>query len=92
MITQKKTFGFSVARRRTRRFVIVAYWCVMTAVCIGFLYHQHRHGADDLSFIYICQCLFFLAALLGGIRSGGFVKPFRGVHFDPMMESGATQT
>ena len=92
MIATNKILGFSVARRSSRRALVTAYGCFLVAACYAFLRHQARHGFDDRSVLFAIQFLFFLTALLGGIRAGGVVKPFRGVHWVPLLERGNPQS
>jgi hypothetical protein len=92
MISSNRILGFSVARRGTRRALVLVYWSFLALSCVAFLIHQARHGFDGGSVVFTLQFLVFLTALLGGVRAGGFVKPFRGVHLVPLMESGGLQS
>lgn len=77
--TTNKLFGFTVARRRTRRILVVAYCCAIAAFAGAFLLDQTRHSLDAFGIIIALQMLTNLPALLGGVRAGGVVKPYRGI-------------
>jgi hypothetical protein len=95
MIAESSPFPwFSTARRRTRRIVVAAYWMVALGtfgVCqwAQFFRPGHNSGADLL---FPVQIIVFLPAILGGVRAGGMVKPFGGVHFAPIYEREDMQT
>jgi hypothetical protein len=89
MISTNKPLGFSIARQGKRRGLLVAYWCaILACLCIlmgGFI----RGGlAAQMAF----NALIWLPILLGGVVSGGLVKPFNGIHFTSLQESGKVQT
>jgi hypothetical protein len=82
MISTTKMLGFSVARRRTRRFLVAAYWCAITLLCHAF---QHQYSSNGIN--YSCVSLVFscivFTGILGGVRGGGPVRAFRGVRWIP---------
>jgi len=95
MIAESSPFPwFSTARRRTRRLIVVAYWIV--ALCVfGIVQWKEvlRPGhLDGLGLLFPLQAIIFLPAILGGVRAGGMVKPFRGVHWAPSQQHDETQT
>jgi hypothetical protein len=89
-----RPLGFSMAKRRTRRWLVVGYWVLIVAL---YALMQRadtvnpRH-IDFFHLFYPLQLLIFLPALLGGVRHGGLVKHFRGIHFVPLQERDDTQT
>jgi hypothetical protein len=90
--TTNRLFGFSVARRGTRRFLVVLYWVAIAAFAIAFLLDQMRHTLDVFGIIIAMQLLINLPSLLGGVRAGGAVKPYRGVRFAPLLDRDDLQT
>jgi hypothetical protein len=72
--------------------LVIGYWCFVVFACFAFLLHQAHHGVEDMGLLFMIQTFLFLPALLGGVRGGGLVKPFRGVHWVPMQEGGGVQT
>jgi hypothetical protein len=90
MISTQKVLGFSIARRHTRRALVIGYWCWLVALCFAFALHRARHGAEVWRVLVVFQFLFAGTAVLGGVRAGGFVKPFRGVRWYAL--GGGTQT
>jgi hypothetical protein len=95
MIAESSPFPwFSTARRRTRRIIVAAYWLValgIVGVCQWAQYFRPGHNPVG-GLIFPLQILVFLPAILGGVRAGGMVKPFSGVHFVPLYDRDATQT
>ena len=81
MISDTRTaWGLSVTRRSTRRWIVVSYWLMTAFYTCAILMHAIRHHGSfgSLSLVYV---LLWLPAFLGGVRSGGAVKPFRKVYF-----------
>lgn len=81
MISETRTtWGWSVTRRSTRRWIVAGYWLMTAFWAIAILMHSIRHHGSfaNLSLVYV---LLWLPAFLGGVRSGGAVKPFRKVYF-----------
>jgi hypothetical protein len=89
MISTNKICGFSLLRRSTRRGLVVTYWCAMLLCSFAFLGHENFTAIGALLAL---QMLFLLPQVLGGVRTGGIVKPFRGVHFVPLQERDDVQT
>jgi len=84
---------FSTARRRTRRFVVVVYWIAILAAFsiiqwVNIFRPSHMNG---IGLLLPLQIIVFLPAILGGVRAGGLVKPFQGVHWVPLPEREQTQ-
>ncbi|HTZ89746.1 MAG TPA: hypothetical protein VMA71_05370 [Alloacidobacterium sp.] len=90
--TTNKLFGFSVARRSTRRILVVVYWLCIAAFTCAFLFDQMRHTLDVFGIIIALQILTNLPSLLGGVRAGGVIKPYRGVKWAPLMDRDEVQT
>lgn len=90
--TTSKLFGFSVARRSTRRFLVVLYWLGIAAFAVAFLLDQMRHTLDVFGIIIAMQIFINLPSLLGGVRAGGVIKPYRGVRFAPLLDRDEVQT
>ena len=95
MIAESSPFPwFSTARRRTRRLIVVAYWIV--ALCVfGIVQWKEvllpgHLGA--LGLLFPLQAIIFLPAVLGGVRAGGIVKPFRGARWVPSPQRDEAQT
>ena len=85
---------FSTASRRTRRIVVVAYW-VVAVILLGIMQwaEAFRPGRlSDLSLLFPLYVLTFLPAILGGVRVGGMVKPFRGARWVPLTDRDEMQT
>jgi len=87
-------FGLTIGLRRTRRWLVAGYWLLITASFVPLelgeskaLTHTLR-GAPLLPL----QILVFLPALLGGVRTGGLVKPFRGTRWVPLLEDNTPLT
>jgi hypothetical protein len=83
MITTNRMLGISVARRNTRRVIVVLYWSFLVVFSWGFMHHHAHQGFDNLLTFNDLLLAALLPALLGGVRAGGPVKPFRGVHWIP---------
>ena len=77
MISAVRVFGASLERRSVRRWIVALYWCGIAAISLAFLWHTFRHHGFFLESNLVI-ILYFLPALLGGVRAGGAVKPFRG--------------
>ena len=92
MITSNKGLRFMVGNRTRRRTLVAFYWSFIALACFAFLRHQERHGVVDLGMLFVLETVVVLPGLLGGVRGGGLVKPFRGVHWVPMLEQGDVQT
>jgi hypothetical protein len=95
MIVESSPFiWFSTARRNTRRLIVALYWAIVLSLfgisqwCDVFR-PGHMHAPDLLFPLYLIA---FLPAILGGVRAGGMVKPFRGTHWVPLPERDYTQT
>lgn len=87
-------FGLSMARRSTRRALVVGYWLLIALFFVLYEWATAKaltRGRIGQPLLPL-QVLFFLPALLGGVRMGGAVKPFRGVHWVPLQEREETQT
>jgi hypothetical protein len=85
MISETRTtWGVSINRRSTRRWIVAGYWLMTAFFAFAMLMHSIRHHGSfaSMSLVY---ALFWLPAFLGGVRAGGAVKPFRKAHF-PMEE------
>jgi hypothetical protein len=92
MISTNQGLRFLVGSRSRRRMLVVGYGCFLAFLCFAFLRYQTRHGSEDMGLWFVFQLLAVLPGLLGGVRGGGLVKPFRGVHWVPMQEQGGVQT
>lgn len=84
------TWGWSVNRRSDRRRLEVGYWIFVVALTAAFLRFGNIHGT--FANPWMVYALFFLPALLGGVRAGGAVKPFRGLRWVPLNDRDSTQT
>ncbi len=74
----RNLWGWSINRRSTRRWIVVFYWLLVALIAYATLCYTIRHGGAFLG-IQIIQILVLLPALLGGVRAGGAIKPFRGL-------------
>jgi hypothetical protein len=95
IVEQYKIFGVPVSQRRTRRVLVVGYWCLVAFFCRVFLLHQAHHGIEDMGPWIVLPAIFNLSGLLGGVRAGGAVKPFSGAHWisnSPSTAGEGTQT
>lgn len=92
MISTNQGLRVLVGSRYKRRMWVAGYWCFVALDCFLFLRYQTRHGVDNIGLPFVIQTLLVLPGLLGGVRAGGLVKPFRGVHWIPMQEQGEVQT
>jgi hypothetical protein len=80
MISADSTlFGHSLARRRTRRWLVGAFWGgLVPLLCVGFqLIFINDHNQNGIAMLLAVQSIFWIGSLLGGVRAGGLVKPFR---------------
>jgi len=71
--------GWSIKKRYQRRRLVVIHWACF-AMCIVLFWLtilRHNHALDTSYLIF----LLMFPAMLGGVRAGGAVKPFRGVHW-----------
>ena len=84
MISTVRILGTSLARRSVRRWIVALYWCGIAAISLAFLLHTVRHHGLFLGSNLVI-ILYFLPALLGGVRTGGAVKPFRGIVWAPLI-------
>ena len=47
-------------------------------LCVGFLhFYVNAHGSNNFALQLPFQSIFWIVILLGGVRAGGWVKPFR---------------
>jgi hypothetical protein len=81
--TSEELFGFSIARRSTRRVLVVAYYCAMAFGLYELLFNSDSKASGLGTYIVGIVVLINLPLCLGGVRRGGFVKPFRGVKWNP---------
>lgn len=79
MIESRTVLGISFGHQRARRWAVAIYWSWVTIFSIAFLHHQAREGLDGLNALLVVLMIANLSALLGGVRSGGAVKPFLAV-------------
>jgi hypothetical protein len=89
MISTNKPFGLSFARRRTRRALVVAYWCFIAVYSCAFL---PRGNFNWFGVLIAVQVFIQIPQMLGGVRAGGMVKPFRGIHWVPLQKSEDVQS
>jgi len=68
----EKPFGFSIARRSTRRIVVIAYAALMGIGIYEFLIRQNFRGLGNFG-----PWLYLIPLMLGGVTRDGLVKPFR---------------
>ena len=85
---------FSTTRRRTRRIAVVVYWIAVLGFFgaiqwIEIFRPSHMHG---IGLLVPLQTIVCLPAILGGVRAGGMVKPFRGTHWVALPDRDAPQT
>jgi hypothetical protein len=81
MIAAESTlFGHSLARRQTRRWLMVAFWGgLVPLLCVGFrelFVNARATNALNIAGLFILL-ISSITTLLGGARAGGWVKPFR---------------
>jgi hypothetical protein len=67
----EKAIGFSIARRSTRRMVVIAYVVLMAAGIYELLIRQDFRGLGIFG-----PLLYLIPLMLGGVRRDGLVKPF----------------
>jgi hypothetical protein len=89
-----RPFGLSLARRATRRWLVAGYWIVVCAwlglaLWCAWDEGNERHTAN---FVHVLWLLFFVPPLLGGVKHGGLVKPYRGVRWASLQEQGSVST
>jgi len=92
--TAVRPFGLSLALRTTRRWLVVGYWLLVALLFVLMELDESKalrrgHGLQPL---FPLQVLVFVPALLGGVKVGGPVKPFRGAHWVPQLERQEIQT
>jgi hypothetical protein len=87
----RSSWGYSVGRRNRRRGIVIAYWIATGVVLAGFVRHSLAHQGVFVS-PGLFNILIFLPAVLGGVRAGGAVKPFRGIRWTPVDSGDGTQT
>jgi hypothetical protein len=81
MISADSTlFGHSLARRRTRRWLVGVFWGgLVPLLCVGFqgcfFIARGSFALNTLNFALLV--IFWITIYLGGVRAGGWVKPFR---------------
>lgn len=90
--TKNQPLGFFASRRNTRRWIVAVYWLLVLGFTSAFLRHQFRHAFDAIAILYTIQVLINIPAILGGVRAGGLVKPFRGVRWAPLIDRDDIQT
>ena len=83
IFTSEKPLGFSIARRSVRRVLVVAYHCIMAFALYELLFNSGAKASGLGTYILGIVVLINLPLCLGGVRRGGFVKPFRGVKWNP---------
>jgi hypothetical protein len=74
----RNLWGWSINRRSTRRWIVVAYWLFVALVVYAIPHYTLRHNGAFLGFQLI-EILVLLPMLLGGVRAGGAIKSFRGL-------------
>jgi hypothetical protein len=80
--------GISFMRRRTRRWVVAAYWVWVAYFSFLVLRKEFGVGVDGVGALLLVLMVVTFPAILGGVRSGGAVKPFRGLRWiRPMSRS-----
>ncbi len=95
MIVESSPFPwFSVARRRTRRILVAVYWIAVLGVfgVVQWTEIFRPSHIGGLHLLFPLQVIVFLPAILGGVRAGGMVKPFRGVRWAPLDDRDQPQT
>lgn len=81
MINQRTFLGIPLARRRTRRWLVVGYWTSATALlAFGGLLNLARPGwfAQAWYAPFLGLVCGYLGSMLGGNRPGGPVRDFEG--------------
>jgi hypothetical protein len=68
----EKAIGFSIARRSTRRMVVIAY-----AALMGVGIYEIPIRGNFREFGTLGPLLFLIPLMLGGVRRDGLVKPFQ---------------
>lgn len=84
--TTNRWLGISFGRQQTRRWMVAAYWTCVAAFSYLILRRETTIGLDGMGVLLVLQLLVNLPGILGGVRSGGAVKPFRGMHWVPMTD------
>ncbi len=69
-------WGWSVSRQSTRRRIVIVYWLFTAIFSYLVLVQAVRHHGNFFDAM-LFNILIFLPAMLGGVRAGGMVKPFR---------------
>jgi hypothetical protein len=79
MINKKSFLGIPLARRRTRRWMVVGYWALVLALLglVAVSSTGHHRLFSNLSFVFV-WLLVLVAQLLGGTGTGGPVRDFEG--------------
>lgn len=80
MISADSTlFGYSLARRRTRRWLVGAFWGgLVPLLCVGFqLVFITSHNQNGIAVNFAVLSILWITIWLGGVHAGGWVKPFR---------------
>jgi hypothetical protein len=80
----RKTWGWSINRQYRRRWIVAAYWLLSAFFAWALLRHTVRHNGFSFD-VGLLNILVFFPALLGGVRAGGAVKPFRNIYW-PSLE------
>jgi hypothetical protein len=79
MINQRKFLGISLARRRNRRWLLVAYWAaILVLVGIGSSLIEKYGNAASPFFLFFFILAVDLAGVLGGEGKNGIVRQFQG--------------
>jgi hypothetical protein len=86
----RNTWGWPINSRSSRRFLVIGYWIFVLALTCAFLRFGIVHGV--FANPWMLYVLVFLPSLLGGVRAGGAVKPFRGLRWAPLNDRDGTQT
>jgi hypothetical protein len=94
MITSEKILGINVKSRSRRRWVVAVYWLLVGGAYGLMVWSEltRPHNSDPARLLFPLQTLIFMPALLGGVRAGGLVKPFRGIHWAPVNDRDELQT
>jgi hypothetical protein len=90
--TANKVFGLSMARRRSRQWLVIGYWCMVGGFLAAFSIHEVRHRWNGFAVLVAFQVIVSMPALLGGVRASGAVKPYRGVKWAPLCDRDDVQT
>jgi len=79
MIRQGKLFGIPLARRRTRRWLVIGYWTIIfSVVSVVSLFHAKSGTFLRLTAFGLPLIVLLLPGLLGGDGKRGAVRAFQG--------------